>query len=188
MDDKKASLTYKHFAEEISQIKNMSLVTIIEYILDKADSDFWEMPASSSGVNHPKTSNGKGGQIKHIQSAFWIAHTLCESFQLKQIQKDVVLSAVLLHDICKHSYNIDTHAEEGADFIRNCCIKMTENGMLSTKFQWVETLALLVENHMGPYSDNYTSDNMFQAIVHSADMISSRAWCEFNHQKKGIRN
>ena len=181
------SLIEKHFSKELKQIKSMTLSNIVRTALENVSDDFWKMSASSSGVNHPKTSNGCGGQITHIKSAFWIAHTLCGVAPVSERTKDLILSAILLHDIEKKSHNIDSHAKCGAIAVEKIMHDMHNRKVLSFDFPMDQRKSLLrlVENHMGHYGDNYNPGNIDEFIVHAADMIASRKWCEFNAKEIG---
>lgn len=57
--------------------------------------------ASSTGKYHPQCTCKKGGLIVHVKRATYIAERLCGGYGIAGLGRDIVLSAIILHDIAK---------------------------------------------------------------------------------------
>lgn len=61
---------------------------------------FWEVPSSNTGKYHPPDEFCEGGLIMHTLRAVEVIKELCRAFDIKYYEKDTLLSATILHDLC----------------------------------------------------------------------------------------
>lgn len=98
----------KVFEYELSKIKDDKIREFTRQALEKVPDYFYEVAASSTGKYHPPLSQGKGGLCRHTKAAVWIALELLnlEMFnKYTDLDRDMIISALLLHDVIKHGTN-----------------------------------------------------------------------------------
>jgi len=140
--------------------------------------DFWMVPTSSSGKYHPPESNlTPMGLMVHCVKACTIAKGLFGFFGVtEQIEKDIVIGAILLHDSYKGGWTDDWDAmipEHGY-------IAVSYLAELELEPEYIKRKLLsAVRVHMSRWSRPFASvteflfpDNM-QLIVALSDMIAS---------------
>ena len=182
------------FAKELEQLKSHSeeMCEHVVNILSMASDSFWTKPASATGVHHPETSNGIGGNIMHTKQAFWILSTLLDGDSVMSSNKAYLASgcsAILLHDICKFEFPLESHGYAGSKLI-NDYISNTE--MSESCKDMLQIAARCVAFHMGKWGDvnlqfsnptcRYDVDQLI-VYVHQADYISSRPYLLFNYKE-----
>lgn len=86
---------------EINLIQDKNIKEFTINTLENAPDYFYRAMASSTGKYHPQCTNRVGGLIIHVKRAVYIANRLCEGYGVKDINKDIVLSSIILHDIAK---------------------------------------------------------------------------------------
>lgn len=112
----------KKLYAQLVEIRDLEIRKFTKEALDNAPEGFWITPCSGSGRYHPPENQGKGGLIRHLIKCIETAKDLCRYFRLSQEDKDVVLSAMFLHDIKKngdhwrHSTDMK-HGLMGAKFL-----------------------------------------------------------------------
>ena len=62
---------------------------------------FFKAWASSTGKYHPACTCIDGGLVRHVRRATYIANRLCEGWGLFDLSRDIVLAAIIIHDIAK---------------------------------------------------------------------------------------
>jgi HD superfamily phosphohydrolase YqeK len=87
--------------KEINLIKDNSIKEWTKVTLNNAPEYFFRAMASSTGKYHPKCTCQEGGLIIHVQRTVYIANRLCDGYGIKGIDRDIVISATILHDIAK---------------------------------------------------------------------------------------
>ncbi|KOC40970.1 hypothetical protein ADU86_13680, partial [Clostridium botulinum] len=94
----------KVFQTEINSINDPNIKQFTIKALESLPDYFWEVPASSTGKYHPQYALGEGGLVRHTKGAVKIALELFNNHTVQDftsIQKDIIISALLLHDGCK---------------------------------------------------------------------------------------
>ena len=86
---------------EINLIQDSSIKEWTKKTLNNAPDYFFIAPASSTGKYHPQCTCKKGGLQIHVKRAVYIANRLCTGWGIVGIDRDIVLSATILHDIAK---------------------------------------------------------------------------------------
>lgn len=81
-------------SDAVNQINNKTLAMIVTALLKKYDNDFYEYPAASK-IHHAYF----GGLATHTYEMLKLAKVICEVFP--QIDKDYLVSGVIIHDLGK---------------------------------------------------------------------------------------
>lgn len=166
------------FESEIKLIDNPGIRRIVEMTLQFAPDYFWIAPSSSSGKYHPVDELGEGGIVKHVKKVVKIGYDLCSAFDLKLIDRDVIVAALLLHDVCKFGYpeNIG-HLVAGHGYL--VANVMREAKILNYDMpdgSAVEILKLIA-GHMGRWDVPFKCpEEKMGLIVHLADYVASRRY------------
>jgi hypothetical protein len=96
------------FREELEYIKSPAIKSFTLKCFKELTPDyFWDFTASSSQKHHPKVSNKKHGIVLHTKLCVWWARKLADNFDVKDL--DVVVSALLLHDLQKFGTVLNTY-------------------------------------------------------------------------------
>lgn len=142
---------------------------------------FSTVAASSTGKYHPWYSLGYGGLVRHTKAAVKVALDLLSLEQYSHLPKDVIISALILHDTFKHGkmdwgYTVHVHPKLAADAIRE--MATTKDDLIKMK---LERIASLVESHMGQWNvsnrDSWVLPKPLtdaQQFVHMCDYLASR--------------
>ena len=138
---------------------------------------FWVIPSNKHKF-HPKWTRGDGGLVKHTEFALYLAEELCDTYSLLNIEKDIVLSAVILHDTLKNGMAIDDHYGVFHPFLPRAYYKK-----LSKKYNeaYYDDIMCAIESHMGDIATGkWTPIGRIHPrmdvdkVVHLADYIASR--------------
>ena len=87
---------------QIEKIESPHIRKFTKNALDKAHDQFWLVPSSSSGKFHPPEDQGEGGLIRHLVKASEVAYELARFYNITTQDRDIVVSAAILHDIQKN--------------------------------------------------------------------------------------
>jgi hypothetical protein len=175
--------------DEINLIVDESIKSFVRSILIRNDL-FWKIPSSFSGKYHPSDEHGEGGNVLHTKRVVRIAWYMSESYSLSQEEKDIVIAACLLHDLCKgvHQGGSDDcrydpmHPYTVGNFISSCQEKdkkfasESESSTLFLSEDIVQSILRLVRCHLGPWSpipETYPITYL-DYIVHLSDNIASK--------------
>ena len=90
-------------------IKNSTISQWTVAMLDLAPSAFWEKASSSTGKYHKVDENQPGGQVVHTLRVCLVVEHLVRMDELTEMERDILLAAAILHDICK--YGVDGKSE-----------------------------------------------------------------------------
>jgi 23S rRNA maturation-related 3'-5' exoribonuclease YhaM len=178
----------KIFETELGYIRNGKIREFVEKALNKLPDYFFTMAASTSGRFHPKFSLGEGGLVRHTQAAVRIAVDLTslEMMKYTDIEKDIIIAALILHDGMKCGENgtgtVLLHPTIMAAFI-------DENSELSTMLESeiLDKIKGCISSHMGEWAYDYKDKfkknqllpkpkNKLESIVHLSDYLSSRKY------------
>jgi len=96
---------YEVLSKEIELIKDEKIREFTKQTLNNSPDYFFIAQASSTGKYHPLCTCKKGGLITHVKRAVYIVNRLCEGWGIFGLDRDIVLSATILHDIAKTPSN-----------------------------------------------------------------------------------
>ena len=158
-------------SEESQLIGNSDLRELVELILRDAPADFWERPSSRSGQHHPLDETGRGGAVLHTKRCVRIATHLSRAFDLEPIDRDVLIAAMLVHDIGGNPCTED----RGGDYARHPLRVREMTHALSNK-PYYDAVMSVVEAHMGRWgpAEQWQNPSLLQKLGHLADFIASR--------------
>lgn len=159
--------------ELLKSTNRKGIENIIEWL---NTSDFYTSPASSK-----YHSVKEGGLAEHSYKVYTIFTEQVEKYEPK-MQKDSIILAGLLHDVCK----INTYEKPKLTYKRRDDILKIGHGeksvieLLKRGLELTDEEILLIRWHMGPYDNGYmqeynTAKEECTGIIllHFADMISS---------------
>lgn len=172
-------MKYLIFNDILKQINNPKIREFTIACLKDVPDIFLKMPASTSGKYHPLPATKEGGLVWHVQRACYFASVLLEAYKIdgKDIRGDIVLSALILHDIGKKEKYGKNYWEYANHPITATKITKKHSKLLPEK------IYTLIENcilhHMGPWSTPSTKKpitkyNFLELIVYNSDYLSSR--------------
>jgi len=86
---------------EIKLIQDETIKEWVRETLQNVPEYFFEGPASSTGRYHPLCTIRKGGIVIHTKRVVYMANRLCEGWNIAGRNRDILISACILHDIAK---------------------------------------------------------------------------------------
>lgn len=165
---------------QLAKIKDSEIRRFTTEVLEAAPEGFWTIPCSGSGRFHPPEDQGENGLVRHLIKCVFVAEDLCLYFGLSQEDKDIVLAAVLLHDVKKNGdpwgkVTAAQHGKLGADFLDKFALKEPAKTEIKD----------CVRYHM--YRFTGTQDDVTRAskpslkeqIVQLTDLFSSRKYASW---------
>lgn len=175
------------FAKEINAIKDDDLKKLATAIIFNADDYFFTIPASSTGKNHPPFSLGEGGLVRHTKCVVYMVNCLCESFNIDEYKRDMLIVAALAHDIKKQGntpnglgYTVHEHPLLAARYV--CEVYFASD--ITVLNGVVGIIADLISSHMGKWGSDpkFIGDKKplpmpesdCAKILQAADYIASR--------------
>lgn len=172
------------FKIELSYIKNDRIRNACIEMIKLLPDYFFEVPASSTGKYHPEYALGERGLLRHTKAAVRIAYELfndpCIGNKYKDLEKDLILMGLLLHDglksgLEKENYTRFDHPILIADYI------MDNEEALGLEIEEIEFLTDIIKTHMGPWTTDYNGVEVlekpktkYQNFVHMCDYLASR--------------
>lgn len=175
------------FINEIDSINDKNLKKLATEIIACADDYFFTIPASSTGKNHPLFSLGEGGLVRHTKCVVYMVKCLCESFNIDEYKRDMLIVAALAHDIKKQGntpnglgYTVHEHPLLAARYV--CEVYFASDITILNGV--VNIIADLISSHMGKWGADpkFIGDKTplpmpesdCAKILQAADYIASR--------------
>lgn len=182
----------KVFEKELKLIKDADIFEFTRLMVNILPDYFFTIPASSTGKFHPSYALGEGGLVRHTKAAVKIANEMfgLEMFKLTDKEKDIVLSALILHDGAKSGipqsrFTIHNHPIVIADYIK----KNTEIANEIDE-ETLNSILSCIKSHMGQWTEsNYSNvilpkpNGKLEKFVHLADYLASRKCIEINFEE-----
>lgn len=185
------------FQHELSQIRNPKIREFTEKAIESLPDYFFEIPASSTQKYHPKYACQVGGLVLHTKAAIRIAIELfrLDMFKYDDEQKDLIISALILHDgaksgIPQQKYTLTEHPLIISNYIKS---NNEINKILNQ--EQLQLLTECIETHMGQWNYEYKTKKEvlpkpskgIHNFVHICDYLASRKCLEFNFDVEVIR-
>lgn len=175
---------------EINMIIDQGIRLFTRAMLLAAPSNFWTMPSSKSGKYHPPDERGPGGNLLHTQRVVRMVIHMCDAQDREQFEKDIAVSAAILHDITKY-----VHRPDGEDYydpfhpytVDKIYAKIREKEDIQELDTIIRSTTLLCDEtyifeilravrcHLGPWSpipETYPTSSL-EWFLHFADTLSS---------------
>lgn len=169
---------------EVSLISNENLRWFVDYVLRKAPSVFWKIPASTSGKFHPSYALGEGGLVRHTKAAVKFANHLLALEMYSHLNKDEILAAIILHDVVKVGFTDDLSAHTVTEhplLAKELIDKCYGECSYSLDFEVKERITELIASHMGQWNKNKVGEEVLpkpeseaEKFVHMCDYLASR--------------
>lgn len=176
------------FIKELSYIKDARILENSKKMIEMLPDYFYEVPASSTGKYHPSFAQGDGGLVRHTKAAVRIAHEIlsdgCLCTGYTDIEKDLVIIALIMHDGCKYGfekgkYTLVNHPMLAAKLIRDNKDKLTLTD------EELNLLTGMIEAHMGPFNKDFNGNvmmplpkNKYEKLVHMCDLLASKKFLD----------
>ena len=176
------------FIKELSYIKDARILENSKKMIEMLPDYFYEVPASSTGKYHPSFAQGDGGLLRHTKAAVRIAHEIlsdeCLCTGYTDIEKDLVIIALIMHDGCKYGfekgkYTLVNHPMLAAKLIRDNKDKLTLTD------DELNLLCGMIEAHMGPFNKDFNGNvmmplpkNKYEQFVHMCDLLASKRFLD----------
>ena len=157
--------------EECQLIGSREVRRLAEAILRCAPGDLWEQPSSRSGQHHPPDEVHRGGAVLHAKRCVCVAMHLSRAFDIEPIDRDVLIAAMLVHDI-----GVNTCADDReADYLQHPLRVREMTDALSGRPHY-DAVMSVVEAHMGRWgpAEHWQHPSPLQKLGHLADFIASR--------------
>jgi hypothetical protein len=175
-------MNYHIFDNVLNNINSDVIRKFTVNVLSACDPILEKIPASSSGKYHPEECCKEGGLLIHIQRACYFGNMFIKSCNMDKldIKGDIILSALLLHDIAKKE-----HYPKYTDYVNHPIIgaNMLDpfKGELSDPI--FNAIKSCVIRHMGPFTPQshkvpLNKYNMLELIVYQSDYLASQKTIE----------
>ena len=170
---------------DLEEIKDERIKRFTEGLLCRYTVSIATMPTSLSLKYHTKDPL----MVVHLARAFKLANDLCREFDIRGVERDIILSAILLHDIGKLEWHKKGNLEGCYKYFpeSNWC-KLHEEWMhpldggiivRRTEFKYANQIAELIESHMSHWTPQCPQPKtLAQYIICSADYLSSREYLD----------
>lgn len=178
------------FEKEIDHIKNDTVRELAKEGVSLIPDYFYHVPASSSGKYHPQYALGDGGLYRHVQAAVAIAKMLFTIHDFSEIEQDLIIVSLILHDGWKQGYDGSDsktwhiHPIVASDVLRVSLLG--EDDEVERNF-FLKVICSNIASHMGQWTTSAndptvlpTPETEMEKFVHLCDYIASRRQLEYN--------
>jgi len=197
----KQALYAINFMPYVELIKNNAIQSFVrDVLINHTPNYFWTTSASKSGKHHNSDECTEGGLLKHVKRATNMAEVIMKGVgfydhQCKEIRKekeeqhDIVLAAIILHDIITAGFE-GREKKSGGEFTTDPLhpyyvrelIRMKKvegKDIYFYKLPFFDNIMRAIEGHYGywsvmPHSANLNDVQSSEFIVYMADYIASR--------------
>lgn len=175
---------------EINTIVDQGVRLFTRAMLLGAPPIFWIMPSSKSGKYHPPDEHGEGGNVLHTKRVVRMVALMCDAQDREQFERDIAISAAILHDITKfvhredgesyydpfHPYTVDKlyNTIRDSESVQELDIVVRSTTLLCDEAYVFEILRA-IRCHLGPWSpipETYPTSSL-EWFIHLADNIAS---------------
>ena len=157
------------FETELKLIANGEIRNLVVEVLQLAPRYFWEVPSSTSGKHHPPDEDKPGGKVLHTKRAVYIAYQLARTENLSEIDSDLLLAAMIVHDIC--CQGADDIPAQKTDTAHPLLVREKTAPLAGAPYY--DDVMSIVAAHMGRWGP-VIPESKLQCLAHTADYISSR--------------
>ena len=173
-----------YYITELKNIKNIQIREWTEKAIDSLPDYVFMVAASSTGKYHPVYALGDGGLMRHTKAAVRIAIELFRITNFTDEEKDIIVSALLLHDGAKSGIPQTRYTKHEHPIV--ICEHLRGQAFFNDIPQ-AEKICESIASHMGQWNkSNYSSvvlplpETGIQKFVHFCDFLASRKCLEFN--------
>lgn len=136
--------------------------------LKACQKEFYAAPASYSGKYHPKENLGEGGLIRHIRKCAFYARKLASIENLSNEDRDTLIAATVLHDICKGGIPWKAYAADHGPIAEKWLENFDPDGRFAS-------IRHLVGMHMGEFNSPLPTppQTAMEHYICQVDMLGS---------------
>ncbi len=160
--------------EAMSSIENDSIRSWTMAMMAHAPQAFWDKASSSTGKYHKEDENGKEGQVIHTLRVIAVAEHLARMADLNDLDRDILISAASLHDICKYGiageseHTLSEHPQLVKSF-------WERNILILPNCKYAKQIIDTILQHSGRWGGlPLPTPTKLGELLHIADFISSR--------------
>ena len=164
--------------KEVALIVDPDIKDFVKKCIAFAPNYFWKIPSSSTGKYHPEDEHGEGGAVLHTKRVVRIVDDLCRNFDIKNKDRDCVISAAIMHDFCKNGFPSNTgHTVDGHGTLWVNILNQVVNKDLVLNSEVTKTISRLIACHMARFDIPFVeTSNKLDLIIQVADYIVSREY------------
>lgn len=177
--------------EYISKIKNEEIRKMTQLAVDKFPPYFYTVSSSSTSKYHPYFAQGLGGLHRHVVMCLEIAlSSFVVMDNYDDLDKDIVLSALMLHDGVKRGLVETPHSTKSHPIDMGNLLKDLWKDFNNT---YKDIIINCVMAHSGQWNEKGllpVPKTKLERFVHYVDFISSRKdlWDKYINLTKGENN
>lgn len=175
--------------KELKLINNEEIRNFAYETLRNTPDYFFTGQASSTGKYHPTCTIREGGLLIHVKRAVHVANRLCDGWGVKDLDRDIVLCAVLLHDIAKVGRNSGSYD----DYVNHPinARKYFADTLLNEEI--VNTIDECIRHHMGLWTPDSIKKplemyTLLELLVYTSDYIATTKTLETPVDHEDISN
>jgi 23S rRNA maturation-related 3'-5' exoribonuclease YhaM len=163
---------------EVNLIRDLGIREWTQDTLKNVPEYFWRAMASSTGKYHPACACKVGGLITHVKRAVYIADRLCTGYGLVGIDRDIVLSATILHDIAKVPSPKEDPSSTYEKYENHPLNAKQYFSTIEDKNGYIECINFCIRNHMGLWTPASIKKpikeySLLELVVYTADYMSA---------------
>lgn len=166
---KRIRVVTHHLQQPLGNIFNMAIRQFVnDCIFSYAPSIYWSKPSAFHKGHHPMDEHSQWGNFKHVKRTIIIASMLSEAEQLSQHENDLLIAALIIHDIGK--YGVDGKMKQIQKNHMELVRQMIPKDKRSKD---IEEIISIAETHAGQWG-LIKPKTKLQKLCHYADYIASR--------------
>jgi hypothetical protein len=171
------------FKEELNYIKDGRVKNFTIKAISSLPDYFFKIPASSTGKYHPSITTKEGGLVIHTKLAVSILVSMfnLEMMEYTDIQKDIAISAMILHDGLKSGYPQANYTRYDHPLLICEYLQNQKEVCDNISKPILDKIFSCIRSHMGQWNkDEKTGvilpkpESGLEKLVHIADYLSSR--------------
>lgn len=171
---------------EINLIYDETVKSFVRAVLLRAK-NFWYIPSSFTGEDHPPDEHGAGGNLLHTKRVVRIVVLICTAQDRVYFEKDLMIAAAILHDLMKggesedapqdspmHPYGVDAIVEQLRAEDEDSVSLVRSNSALLEE-EYVQQILRLIRTHLGRWSPvpETVPITTLEWALHTADLIAT---------------
>jgi HD superfamily phosphodiesterase len=153
-------------------------------MISHAPQAFWDKASSSTGKYHKEDENGQYGQVIHTLRVIAVAEHLVRMADLNDLERDILISAASLHDICK--YGVDGQSKHTLSEHPKLVKSLWERNLLVLpRCDYDHEIISAILQHSGRWSGlPHPPSTKLGRLLHIADFMASRHNIEIDLDKE----
>ena len=166
------TLVLKSLAPDLATITTTAIRTFTTECIKASPAAYWLKPSAFYKGHHPADELQEWGNLRHVKRTLVIATILAEINELLPFDRDMLYSALIIHDIGKYGPGGDSERilNEHPELVPGMVVGVS----MSVNPRWAYEILGVVITHMGRWG-KYPPVSRMEHLGHYADCIASRA-------------